>query len=290
MTAALLLAALVAGPQSHQESNPVFQQLLQRGVLADGNKAGRLPPPTMPDGLPAAQQRKVIADIGGARHTFADLARNSVVAPHITHIPRERIDSGDADLPLQSIEFWFVAHADLQAMNDKDFLNSLLGQEDGEGRSLSAQDLAARGIELVDAEHDGYGQIKFDLLKKVQLLATGRSFWSRTDESIVTAAVIDPRFLNDEQFPNQWRPLNREGEPLDDPHPYGGAGLYMKITQLQEPAGTVFVECHILGLEPVGWFQGVNLLRSKLPPVIQNQVRNARREMILATRKQRTKR
>ena len=61
--------------------------------------------------------------------------------------------------------------------------------------------------------------------------------------------------------------------------PYDGAGLYMKITALAQPADAVFVECHIVGIEPQGWFNGANLLLSKLPPAIQNQVRSSRRAM-----------
>ena len=32
--------------------------------------------------------------------------------------------------------------------------------------------------------------------------------------------------------------------------------------------------------EPTGWFEGANLLRSKLPLVVQNNVRNMRREWL----------
>ena len=48
---------------------------------------------------------------------------------------------------------------------------------------------------------------------------------------------------------------------------------------LAEPKGALFVEGHVVFAEPVKWFDGANLLRSKLPPVIQGQVRSFRREL-----------
>jgi len=52
----------------------------------------------------------------------------------------------------------------------------------------------------------------------------------------------------------------------------------MKITRLAEPAGALFVEQHIVFAEPTGWFGGANLLRSKLPPVVQYAIRTTRQE------------
>ena len=49
--------------------------------------------------------------------------------------------------------------------------------------------------------------------------------------------------------------------------------MYVKITKLHAPAGAVLVEQHIVYAEPTGWFDGANLLRSKLPLVMQVNVR-----------------
>ena len=282
MLTTLLLTALAVGPAdqppaaSHTEANPVYKFLIDEGVF-EGEAPGRLPKPTMADGASAAEQLDVLNTIGAPRHDFKSLTRNSIVAPHLVDI--HTVESGDSERPLQSIEFWFIAHADMRTMSDKAFLDSLLTAEDSEGKALNEAELKQRGIALSDADRESYGQIIFPLLKKVQLHATGHSYWSRTKDSLLTASVIDPRFRDDKSYPNQWRPLDREGKP-GKAQPYTGAGLYMKITQLQAPAGAVFVECHIRGVEPKGWFNGRNLLRSKLPPAIQSQVRTARQQMI----------
>ena len=40
----------------------------------------------------------------------------------------------------------------------------------------------------------------------------------------------------------------------------------------------MFCEQHVIFAEPTGWFDGANLLRSKLPAAVQNNVRTMRRE------------
>jgi hypothetical protein len=84
----------------------------------------------------------------------------------------------------------------------------------------------------------------------------------------------------DPEFPNQWRPVTREGGTtgLGPATPWGGAGFYLKVTRLAEPAGALFVEQHVVFAEPAGWFGGANLLRPKLPLAVQDRVRAMRAE------------
>jgi hypothetical protein len=99
-------------------------------------------------------------------------------------------------------------------------------------------------------------------------------------ESVLVAAEVDPRFLGDPEFPNQWQPIVGKGgaRKFGQANPWSGAGFYMKITKLAEPAGAVLVEQHVIFVEPTGWFDGANLLRSKLPVVVQTSVRTLRRD------------
>src|SRR5262249_4089142 len=145
--------------------------------------------------------------------------------------------------------------------------------------------LAKRGVTIPakDEKHEGYGHVTFAFLDRVQISATGRSYWTRTGESVLAATRLDPRFAGDREFPNAGRWMTREGggKPRrgGPSHPYEGAGYYVKITRLAKPAGALFVEAHVVFTEPEKWFDGANLLRSKLPPVIQSKVRLARREL-----------
>jgi hypothetical protein len=51
------------------------------------------------------------------------------------------------------------------------------------------------------------------------------------------------------------------------------------VTELVGVEDGLFVEVHVVYAEPYGWFEGRNLLRSKLPPVLQDSVRKFRRKL-----------
>jgi hypothetical protein len=60
---------------------------------------------------------------------------------------------------------------------------------------------------------------------------------------------------------------------------YSGAGGYLKATQLAQLSGAILVEYHSIYSEPHDWFNGANLLQSKLPILLQSRVRELRREV-----------
>lgn len=291
-----LLAAAVfvpAQPPSHEPLNPLYKQLLDPGLLISPDLRAKLPPPTMPDGLDNAKQTALIRGLLGNDYSYEEFTRKSVVAPQLLKI--RDITPSDPAAPARGVDVWFVAHGDFKTTEDDKFLDRLLtaGREGGgsesKGAAISKEDLAKRNIVVTDADEkrERYGFLGFDFLDRVRLRATGRVFWSRTPESVLAAAVIDPRFVGDREFPNEWRPLAREGGAVKagEPRPWSGAGFYLKVTRLHEPAGALFVEQHIVFAEPVGWFEGANLLRSKLPPAVQTIVRNMRKEWVKASGK-----
>ena len=180
----------------------------------------------------------------------------------------------------------FVAYGDFKQLEDDKFLDRLVGAGKagggGKGGPLEPKDLAARKIEIRtgDEKRESYGTIEFDFLEKVRLRATGHAMWTRNADSVLAAAEVDPRFRDDKEFPNQWRPIVKAGgaTKIGDPNPWEGAAMYLKITKLSEPAGALFVEQHIVFAEPTGWFDGANLLGSKLPIAVQDNVRTMRKE------------
>ena len=101
---------------------------------------------------------------------------------------------------------------------------------------------------------------------------------------MLVAGEIDPRFQGDPEFPNQWQSIIKEGgtTKLGPAMPWSGAAFYLKITKLAEPAGALFIEQHVIFAEPMGWFNGANLLRSKLPLAVQINVRSMRKEWLKA--------
>ncbi|MBY0457746.1 MAG: hypothetical protein K2V38_10445 [Gemmataceae bacterium] len=291
---ALILAALALAPapatataqppsDKHDDQNPLYKRLLDTGLEVPGGKAIKFPAATMPDGLSAAQQKDIIKKVIGSDYDFDEFTRDALVAPQVLRIGD--VESGDPKNPGRSVGVWFVVHGDFKQLEDDKFLDRLVTAgkgANGKGGSLTAEQLAARKIEIKkgDEKREGYGTVEFDFLEKVRLKATGHAMWSRNGESVVAAAEIDPRFRGDKEFPNEWRSIVKAGgeTKYGPPSPWGGASMYLKITRLSEPSGALFVEQHIVFAEPTGWFDGANLLRSKLPLAVQDSVRSMRKE------------
>jgi hypothetical protein len=277
-------AAALLGAEPHSTTNPVFGQLVGEGVY----EGVALPQPSLADGTKADAQQKLLKEIVGRAFPLERFQVDSPVAPQI--IRMEDVDNDDPELQLRRVDAWFVAYGKLDAIAEKDFLDGLISGDSSEsegqaeGKTLTAADLAKRGIKIApEAEkYEAYAHGTFELLSKVKLTGTVHSCWSRTDDSIVAASILDPRFTGDAEFPNQWQPLERMRDGtmrLGDAKPYRGAGEYIKITQLAAPKDALLIEFHLVYSEPKGWFGGTNMLTSKLPVVVQNQIRNMRREL-----------
>lgn len=271
---AFTAAALGLPAASHKTSNPVYAELLEPGVVVGPKLRAKFPPPAMPDGLAADEQKAAILRLLGADHTYEDFTRRSTFAPQLLRIADAK--PSDPAAPARVVDVYFIAYGDLDAASDTTFLKRLTNLGSGHGgkfESLDGDQLGARKIEPASGAEmrEGYGRVEFDILEKVRLTLTGRAMWSETPESLVAAAVVDPRFRSDPEFPNEWRQLSRKADGLGvgPPQPYGGAGLYLKITRLLEPPGALFIEQHVVFAEPTGWFGGANLLRSKLPLLVR---------------------
>lgn len=272
----LFLALLVAGAEP-DAANPLYKALLDPGLAVGGDARVKLPAPTMPDGLDAAKQKAVVQKLIGTDYAYEEFTRNSVVAPFKMVIRDEK--SGDDKLPVRGVDVWFVAHGDFSALDDEKFLDRLLNSGRGAGgksAEIPADELAKRKIAIPPefAKREHFGRVEFDFLDKVRLTATGRTVWSKSADSLVAAAEVDPR------FENAWQSVTKDGDgvKLGQATAYSGVGLYVKLTKLAEPAGAVFVEQHVVFTEPTGWFGGANLLRSKLPPAMTKTVRSMRAE------------
>lgn len=279
----LLVLILMAGAAP---GNALVQKLELEGVQTESGAKLRLPGPTMPDGLDRAAQQQALATIADANRPLEDLVRRSVVAPFVLKM-REGQGTG------RRVDLWFVAYGDFQRITSEKFLkerlqNATQSAADAElpskSTTLSAAQLAERGLTAVEGkdESEAYSHVSFGLFDRVFLSLTSDTLRTQSNESVLIASVLDPRFSRDAQFPNFWQSLERDEAGkllLGAKHSYSGLGSYAKITRLIEPAGALFVECHIVFDEPQGWFGGANLLRSKLPILVQDNVRKFRREI-----------
>ena len=218
----------------------------------------------MADGLNKSGQREAIARIADPNHPIEALERPLVVAPFVLKI------SGDDEksATLRRIDLWFIAYGKLDRLADESFWKSAresLSGGEKENRELSttrigilsADDLKTRGLK--DPETERHLTADMALFNRVRICATMQAIQTRSADSLVLAAMLDPRFAADEQFPNCWRPISRDDngrQHIGAAQPYRTAGWYCKATQLHEPAGALFVEFHVLFDEPVGWFNG----------------------------------
>ncbi len=283
------LASLVtslSGLAAADVPNELLRTLRTAGVpIADGQIV-RLPEPTLADGMTAAAQRQQIEAIAEGRNSWEDLTRRSVVAPFILKTSQ---DGSQQPGIARRVDLWFVAYGSLDTMAGDDFLSNQFktASEDSEhastARLLSDADLKKRGLPVPSAAEDPrYLAAETTLMERVRVSATTRSIKTRTAESLVVASILDPRFAADPEFPNRWRSILRDdagSRQLGEPHPYGGLGSYVKATRLVEPQGAILIEYHVAYAEPQAWFNGANLLQSKLPILAQTAVRKLRRSL-----------
>ena len=263
-------------------TNALFEQL-----QADGVKFGagtvKLPKPSRPDGLDAVAQQAALAKIADENHPVEALTRKAVVAPFILKIADEKVSG--AARP-RRVDLWFVAYGDVHKMTDETFVKQSVDAEAAaapdapQGAVLTDEELKSRGI--MPEPDEKYLAATMNLFNRVRLSGAMRTMLTRTDESVLAAGMLDPRFAKDDKYPNTWRPIVREesgAQKLGPAQPYSSAAWYAKATRLAKPTGAVLVELHLVFDEPEGWFNGANLLRSKLPIVAQDGVRKIRRKI-----------
>jgi hypothetical protein len=277
----LLVSPVVAA------ENALFNELTTTGVRMSSAAALVLPPPTMADNLSAAEQQQRITQIAEGKHSADSLTRNSVVAPFVLKIDTIPPASEQANAACR-IDLWFVVHGALERISDDQFLrqqvesetNSKTDSSSPQLVALSASDLASRHIEPIADQRFFAGNLV--LFDRVRVNLALQGLQTRTPQSVLVAMAIDPRFDHDNQYPNGWQKLTRDNAgklQVGALQPYQAAGGYVKATRLSEPSGAIFIEYHMAFEEPRTWFDGANLLRSKLPLVCQDGVRSFRRRV-----------
>jgi hypothetical protein len=292
-----LLASSVAAPDGKDSAleNPVYKQLLAEGIKMSDGKSYKLRPPIMANGLDAADQLAAIAKVAGARYPLKDVLKNDYYAPVVTKVRDAKRPEGE-DPAIRIIDVWFVAQGDWDTLVSKDFLESTTATEKGKSDivqksgALTEQETQKRNLTArttADFEQR-FLYSTFWLFDRVQVSATRSSTLIRQKEMILAAGRIDPRFNKDPDYPNQWRPLLRDAQANIKPgsaHPFTRVGGYAKITRLKDPATAAFIEFHLIYEEPYAWFDGVNLVKQKIPAMVQEKVRTFRRKLHVATEK-----
>jgi hypothetical protein len=284
----LLISSVLGFGDAPVVDNPLLKELVTKGLVLP-HRPVPLPAPVMGDGLSAAEQAAVIKKLTPNYQLFI---RNKDVSPFVLKI--DALEGANKERIGQKVDLYFVAYGPLQSAVSSDVMERLLGNPKaniGKGKAalLSEDDLKKRNIALAKSKglEERYTLMNFELLDKVQLSGVGRAFKTNGPNAIVSAMQLDPRFAEDKQFPNQWQPVSsKDGVKVLGPaKSYEGFGGYVRMTELKEPAGALFVEFHLVLNEPKEWFGGRNLIKAKLRLAIEERVRSFRRQLAAADKK-----
>jgi hypothetical protein len=282
----MLATLLLAGGAAAQ--NPIYDSLVNRGVTVSPQEPIKLPKPVLADGLDAAAQRQAIESLLDGRYDWDAFTRKAVVSPILL-----KIADNDAASPQvgRRVDLYFVAYGSLDKLGSENYLTDQLNfaesnrndQDGARTKLLTNEELSKRSLPTPQKSDDPRWIVTSStLLDKVRISATTQNVKSSGDGSVMIASLLDPKFDQDAEFPNSWRSITTDDagkRHIGSPQPYAGLGSYVKSTRLAEPSGALFFEYHAAFAEPQGWFHGANLLRSKLPIVVQDMVRKFRRNL-----------
>jgi hypothetical protein len=281
---AAILASLLLGVG--EPANPLLNELLEKGLPIPQGPTLRLPPPLMKEGLSSGEQEAILKKAAG-KNEFEYFKKDSLGAPYSLDL--NAIDDKGKRIG-QTIDLYFLAFGKLDKVKKEDVLNQLIGTESKKGKNvgkakiLSAEQLRMREIQSLNGPNleERFACLNFLLLEKVKITGVTDNVKTSGPDWVALAMRLDPRFEKDKEFPNSWRsfdPLADEGKAFGPPIPYSGLAGYARVTQLAQPAGALFFEMHLVLHEPEAWFGGPNLLRSKLPLLIQENVRELRKKL-----------
>lgn len=287
----LILIAQVKPDGSGHDANPIYWELITSGLTVGGSTV-RLPEPTLADGKDASSAMAAIRGVVGDDRAARELLRDSVTAPFL--LKSRDFKAGDSIIRVADL--WFVVHARLEDVDperearkaDRQAVEA--GNMRFESKLLSEADMRGRNIRPLGPEEgrrEWFTHLTGRMLDRIAVEATDRVVATRTADSLLIAARTDPVFDPDGPLSNRWRTLTRKGaeEVQGPPLRYAGGASYVKITRLAAEPGALFVEAHFAYAEPLDWFQGHPILRSKISLIAQDQIRRLRRELEKTKRK-----
>ncbi len=277
--------AASAARAEQPSENRLLTELLDRGVRIGDEMVPLRAPIADPD-LPEAELVSAQQSLAGARGWKAFI-RDSVVAP--VHIDLDYLSDRDGARIGIRTHFAFVVHADVARLRDDRSMRDLFEgaaeaseKEDFRSQAIDPHQLDDLGMEA--DEKSSFGWLEIALLNKVLLSAVLRSERVENGDCDWIAWKIDERFTRREpphpRYRNEWRELRRDElgrEVLGPAVPYAGAAGYLLVTPVEGVDGASLIEAEIVLHEPPEWFSGSNLLRSKLPLMIQESARKLRR-------------
>lgn len=257
---------------------------LQRRITTDGIKFAnrqrvRLPPPALTASMDSDSQRRALDGIAGGIG-WKRFSRDSYVAPIEIDLQYVKDDEGQRVGHLVYVAF--VAYCDINTLGDQDRIEEIFGSTtvDPKTDQYSAEELKAEQLAQWRIEGDGndtkYAAVRLPLLDRILVRGVIASQRDEGEDELTISWIMDPKFnpTTASRPTNRWSKLDTNET---ESYAYQGAGGYMHVTKLNETKGACLVEATMVIHEPTEWFRGSNLLRSKLPLMIQESVRKFRR-------------
>ncbi len=287
LIALLFAASANASGQADLPQNPILRHLIVEGVPLGDNRTEPLPAPTLADGLDRDAQHRIVTRVAG-HHGWDRFTRDSVVAPFTLQI--HSLKDAQGGRIGHSVDLWFVAHGSLEALPEEQLVREFLQPETqkntsgGKGKELGVAELARNGIIVQETAglREKFIHGALPLLERVRVAGTCHVAYARTEQSLLMAWELDEQFAADDKLQGGWQAIESDDlgrKKLGPVQTYRGYGGYGKITRLTDPERALFVECHVVFHEPREWFTGSNLLRAKMPLLIQESVRKFRRRL-----------
>lgn len=282
--ALLVLTVVPAVRAADAVENPLYEELVTKGIALPEGVTVKLPAPLVKPGSSPEETADLLEKAAGRRPVEL-FVRRSTDAPMSLEI--SSVENDKSERCGQLIDLKFLAFGKLEAVLDTDFMTDLLAgkkKKDGDNSTvLTPAELKKLDIHVLEKRNvkEQFATMNMRLLEKVQVEGVMRSVRTKMPAAVLSATRMDDRFRKDKEHPNTWRHImpQADDEKLGPPHPYTGMGGYVLITQLTEPKDALLIEMHFLLHEPPAWFGEYNLLRSKLPTVIQDNVRSFRRKV-----------
>lgn len=278
--AAFLMAGHAPEGPGHDQ-NSVYAEVQTKGLTVGGANL-RLPEPTFRDGLSAAEQAAALKAIVGSNQAVEGFLRDSVTAPSILKLRDEKAEGAT----IRAGDLYFAIRVDVDAVDPAELSRTEdtgpieAGNMRFQARVLKATDVQGTPVEA-PGKHEGYIHSTGRLLDRIAVDSTAHIASSRSPESILVAMQTDRRFDDSDRWPNAWKTIKRQGtsETEGPTQPFAGGIGYVKITKLEGTPHAAIVEAHFAFVEPLGWFDGAPILRSKFGLITQDQVRRLRREL-----------
>ncbi|MBM4072269.1 MAG: hypothetical protein FJ271_25580 [Planctomycetes bacterium] len=277
-----LPAALLAGAgllaDEPLPANPLLDQFLEKGIDVPGYGAFKLPKPTVRDGMTPAQLDSALKKAAGSAPVRLFLEKG-LFKPITLKV--DQVYDADKVRQAQYVKLHFVAHGKLETVLKKNLLTQLIGGAKGKSNALDADQLKKRDLTLLKSKGlaEQYDILNMELLEKVSVSGITRSLKTTSDTVAYSTTILDDRFVKDAQYPNVWQHITAEGSLIGKPSPYSGMGGYVVALELPNPKGALYMEMHYILHEPKAWFGGPDVLRSKLPILIRDNVQEFRRKL-----------